>query len=115
MTHRISPRQLNAELFASPAEWISPAKEPLDWLVPGSAYLHDYQNDPPAADGRKVILNDTDHLWGHGGNPKWVVEWYLPSLGRTIPGARPLQGGDYAVVAAPYTGDAVLYLKLRQT
>ena len=28
-----------------------------------------------------------------------------------LPCARPLSGGDYAVTAAPFTGDAVLYLK----
>jgi hypothetical protein len=224
MTHRIAPRQLNADLFASPAEWVSPAKEPLEWLVPGSVFLQDYQNDPPVNDGRKVILNDTDHLWGHGGNPQWVwksflrghnpifmdpwwplhaetdpaltpwtfvggiskgdrdypdweptrramgdtrryaermdladmaprpdlastryclanpgheylvylpqggsvtvdlccaeglfnAEWFLPALGRTMPGAYPLPGGDYVVMTAPYTGDAVLYLKRRE-
>lgn len=224
MTHRISPRQFNAELFASPAEWISPAKEPQDWMYPGSTFLEDYQNDPPVNEGRKVILNDTDHLWGHGGNPKWVwksflrghhpifmdpwwplyiesdpkvtpwtfvggitkdqrdypdweptrramgdtrrfaermdlarstprpdlassryclanpgeeylvylpeggsltlnlcgatgmfeVEWFLPQVNRTFPGAFPLPGGDYVVTAAPYTGDAVLYLHKRK-
>ena len=220
MTHRISPRQFNSELFDSPAEWVSPAKEPLDWLVPGSTVLQDYQKDPPVADGRKVVLNDTDHLWGHGGNPHWVwksflrghnpifmdpwwplyiesdpqvtpwtfvggitkdqrdypdweptrramgdtrryaermdlaamtpqpelastgyclanvgkeyliylpegggvtldlrggrgafaVEWFLPQVARTFPGAHPLIGGDYTVTEAPYTGDAVFYL-----
>lgn len=221
MTHRIGPKQFNAELFDSPAEWISPAKEPQDWLYPGTVFMEDYQNDPPAADGRKVILNDTDHLWGHGGNPRWVwksfarghnpifmdpwwplyiesdpavtpwtfvggvtkdqrdypdweptrramgdtrryaekmnlaamtphpelasshyclanpgeeylvylpeggsvtlnlcgsqgkfsMEWFLPQVNRTFPGPRPLTGGDYVATAAPYTGDAVLYLK----
>ncbi len=221
MTHRIAPRQFNDELFNSPADWVSPAKEPQDWLYPGTTFLEDYQNDPPSADGRKVVLNDTDHLWGHGGNFKWVwksfvrglnpifmdpwwplyiesdpkvtpwtfvggiskdwrdypdweatrramgdtrryalkmnlaamtprpdlastrycladpgreyliylpeggsvtvnlrqgqvpfaVEWFLPQPGRTLPGAYPLPGGDYVVTAAPYTGDAVLYLK----
>ena len=36
------------------------------------AWKEDYKEDPPAADGRKVMLPDTDHLWGHGGNPGWV-------------------------------------------
>jgi hypothetical protein len=223
MTHRISPKQFNNELFASNAEWISPAKEPQDWIYPDSTFLEDYQNDPPVNDGRKVIVNDTDHLWGHGGNPQWVwksflrghnvlfmdpwwplylesdpkvtpwtfvggvskdqpdypdwaptrkamgdtrryaeridlghmtprpeltsshyclanpgeeylvylpeggsvtlnlcdapagslfeVEWFFPRIERTFPGALPLVGGDYAVTAAPFTGDAVLYLK----
>jgi hypothetical protein len=39
------------------------------------------------------------------------VEWFLPQLSRMLPGARPLAGGDYTVTVAPYTGDAVLYLK----
>jgi hypothetical protein len=77
MTHRISPKQFNSDLFDSNADWISPAKEPQDWLYPGTTYLEDYQNDPPAADGRKVILNDTDHLWGHGGNYKWAWKSFL--------------------------------------
>jgi hypothetical protein len=221
MTQRISPKQFNADLYNSPADWISPAKEPQEWLYPGAACLQDYQNDPPVSDGRKVIVNDTDHLWGHGGNPKWVwksflrghntlfmdpwwplyiesdpavtpwtfvggiskdqrdypdweptrralgdtrryaekmdlahmlpepdlassryclakrgeeylvylpeggsltlnlrdapgefsVEWYLPPVSRTFPGARALTGGDYVVTAAPFTGDAVLYLR----
>lgn len=50
----------NADLFASPAEWISPNPE------------GGYREDPPAADGRKVIISDTDHLWGIGGNRAWV-------------------------------------------
>ena len=223
MTHRISPKQFNSDLFDSHAEWISPAKEPQDWLYPGSAYLEDYQNDPPVSDGRKVVINDTDHLWGHGGNPHWVwksflrglnpifmdpwwplyiesdpkvtpwtfvggiskdqpdypdweptrramgdtrryagkmnlarmtprpelassryclanpgeeylvylpeggavtlnlrgsnrgdvfdVEWFLPRVNRTFPGAYPLPGSDYVTTATPFTGDAVLYLK----
>ena len=40
----------------------------------------------------------------------FAVEWFLPQVNRTLPGARPLQGGDYAVTTAPYTGDAVLYI-----
>jgi hypothetical protein len=50
-------------LFASPADWISPQNDG----VSGN-----YQNDPPAADGRKVIISDTDHLWGVGGDRVWV-------------------------------------------
>jgi hypothetical protein len=38
-----------ADLFDSPADWISP----------GSG--DGYQTDPPASDGRKVVINDTDH------------------------------------------------------
>jgi hypothetical protein len=50
----------NANLFNSPADWVSPNPE------------GGYRDDPPPNDGRKVVLNDTDHLWGEGGNPQWV-------------------------------------------
>lgn len=223
MTHRVAPRMWNAALFASTADWISPADEPMDWILPGSAFVQNYREDPPATDGAKVVVSDTDHLWGHGGNPGWAwksflrgmnllfmdpwapighlerestgwmflkggiskdvpdypdwepvrlnlgyirryaervdlarmtphaelgstryclanpgveylfylpgggtatldlrdaaaplaVEWFIPALGRSLAGPEPLVGGDYAVVTAPYTGDAVLYLKRR--
>jgi hypothetical protein len=49
-------------LFDSPADWISPNNE------------GGYGQDPPAADGRKVVISDTDH---HGHKPyperrQWV-------------------------------------------
>ncbi|NIR63006.1 MAG: hypothetical protein GWO10_04275 [candidate division Zixibacteria bacterium] len=55
----------NETLFKSPADWISPNRE------------GGYRDNPPAADGRKVILNDTDHLWGIGGNQGWVWKSFL--------------------------------------
>jgi hypothetical protein len=55
----------NAVLFESPAEWISPNHE------------GGYREDPPAADGKKVVLLDTDHLWGIGGNKGWVWKSFL--------------------------------------
>ena len=42
--------------------------------------LAPYQIDPPAADGRKVILTDTDHLWGIGGDVAWVWKSFLRGL-----------------------------------
>ena len=50
----------NAELFNSPADWISPNGD------------GGFKDNPPAADGSKVILTDTDHLWGIGGDRKWM-------------------------------------------
>lgn len=58
-------------LFASPADWISPQND-------GAS--GDYQNDPPVADGRKVILSDTDHLWGVGGDRKWAWKSFARGL-----------------------------------
>lgn len=216
-----TPWLRNAPIIASSTDWYSPVNQPNWWNRSDFAYIEDYRQDPPAADGRKVSFPDTDHLWGHGGNPKWVwkcftrghnpifmdpwqglylgateeiagwsftggiskdqrdypdwdptrqamgdtkryadkmglakmipcphlvssryclanpgveylvylpdggpvtidlcehtgkfnVEWYFPTLRRTIPGARPLDGGDYTTTNTPYTGDAVLYLK----
>lgn len=80
MTHRIAPAQYNRQLFAGPADWISPAGEPQEWLVPQSVNLENYRDDPPAADGTKVVVSDTDHLWGHGGNSKWVWKSFLRGL-----------------------------------
>jgi hypothetical protein len=50
-------------LWDSPADWISPQND-------GTA--GDFREDPPATDGRKVIISDTDHLWGVGGDRTWV-------------------------------------------
>lgn len=55
-------------LFASPADWISPQND-------GEA--GDYQDDPPVAAGQKIILSDTDHLWGVGGDRTWVWKSFL--------------------------------------
>lgn len=58
----------NQTLFDSPADWVSPNPD------------GGYRDDPPAADGIKVILNDTDHLWGIGGNPQWVWKSFCRGL-----------------------------------
>jgi hypothetical protein len=58
----------NQTLFESPADWISPNAE------------GGYRDDPPASDGRKVVLSDTDHLWGIGGNQAWVWKSFLRGL-----------------------------------
>ena len=59
----------NDILFRSPADWISPNNE------------GGYRNDPPAADGRKIILIDTDHLWGVGGKSRqWVWKSFCRGL-----------------------------------
>jgi hypothetical protein len=58
----------NKTLFESPADWISPNPE------------GGYRDDPPSADGKKVILTDTDHLWGIGGDVPWVWKSFLQGL-----------------------------------
>lgn len=54
------PNGSNTDLFDSPADWISPNDN------------DDYRNNPPIAAGSKVIIVDTDHLWGEGGDRAWV-------------------------------------------
>jgi hypothetical protein len=58
----------NKTLFEGPAEWVSPNNE------------GGYRDNPPIADGHKVILADTDHLWGIGGNATWVWKSFLRGL-----------------------------------
>jgi len=50
----------NEVLFRSPADWVSPGTYEL------------YADSPPAADGRKVSLLDTDHVFGVGGDRRWI-------------------------------------------
>ena len=49
----------NQTLFNSPADWVSPNP------------TGGYRDNPPDPKDR-VILSDTDHLWGIGGNQSWV-------------------------------------------
>ncbi|MCC7261369.1 MAG: hypothetical protein IT369_02490 [Candidatus Latescibacteria bacterium] len=56
-------------LLDSPADWISPNPDGFD-----------YKNDPPAATGAKVMLPDTDHLWGVGGSVQWVWKSFTRGL-----------------------------------
>ena len=54
------PGNRNEDLFKSPADWISPGNK------------GGWRRNPPPADGRKVVIVDTDHLWGIGGDADWV-------------------------------------------
>jgi hypothetical protein len=59
------PGGSNADLFASPA----------DWIAPNGAL-----DDPPAGDGSKVIIADTDHLCGICGAVPWVWKAFTRGL-----------------------------------
>jgi len=61
-------RGTNQALSDSPADWVSPSPD------------GGYRDNPPAADGSKVILTDTDHLWGIGGNQAWVWKSFCRGL-----------------------------------
>lgn len=60
----------NSDLFNSPADWISPQ----------SSKQEDYRENPPANNDRKVIIADTDHLWGVGGDRAWVWKSFTRGL-----------------------------------
>jgi len=62
----------NQALFDSPADWISPNPDAPDG--------YSYQENPPPTDGTKVILSDTDHLWGIGGSQAWVWKSFCRGL-----------------------------------
>jgi hypothetical protein len=51
------PNGTNSELLSSPADWVS---------------LNGDIDNPPSANGTKVIIADTDHLCGICGNRQWV-------------------------------------------
>lgn len=65
------PSGNNSLLFSSKAEVISPA--PWD-------ENNNYQDNPPAAEGSKVIVNDTDHLYGIGGDSNWAWKSFSRGL-----------------------------------
>jgi hypothetical protein len=77
MTHTGDPASPNQVLFDSPADWISPNWADWEWKLGDSTIKSSYKSDPPDARGRKVVIADTDHLWGHGGNHIWVWKCFL--------------------------------------
>jgi len=58
----------NQALFDSPADWISPNPE------------GGFRDNPPDVKGAKVVLSDTDHLWGIGGDAVWVWKTFTRGL-----------------------------------
>ena len=61
----------NRTLYDSPADWISPNSTPEE----------NYRDDPPSRFSGKVVLTDTDHIWGHtGGDALWVWKSFCRGL-----------------------------------
>ncbi|MDP1676606.1 MAG: DUF6298 domain-containing protein [Bacteroidota bacterium] len=58
----------NSILFASDADWISPNSD------------GGYMDDIPSATGAKVIILDTDHLWGVGGDRSWAWKAFMRGM-----------------------------------
>jgi hypothetical protein len=62
----------NDPLWASPADWISPGFD--DGPMPGDSR---WRHDPPAGDGTKVVLSDTDHYAPMGSDALWAWKSFL--------------------------------------
>ena len=69
------PARVNAPLFDGPADWISPGSGvgPNDEQKPGGDWLA----DPPANDGHKVVISDTDHYAPFQGDALWAWKSFL--------------------------------------
>jgi hypothetical protein len=48
-----------------------------EWISVGSDAGPEFKTDPPAWDGKKVSVSDTDHLWGHGGTIAWAWKSFV--------------------------------------
>lgn len=59
-------------LLQSDADWISPGTDVGDYRGASSG--------PVPNDGKKVIVSDTDHLWGLGGTPLWVWKSFMRGM-----------------------------------
>lgn len=66
----------NHSLWNSPADWVSPGSRE----TPGEPLTMSYREDPPVAHHSKVIVTDTDHLWGVGGDRVWVWKSFMRGL-----------------------------------
>ncbi|MEZ4592538.1 MAG: DUF6298 domain-containing protein [Chloroflexota bacterium] len=91
------PNGSNRELFNSPADWISPNGD---------------VNNPDLADGRKVILADTDHLCGICGNRQWV--WKSFTQGENPIFMDGYDGAGYGVGGAGFDFNNSTWVSLRE-
>lgn len=83
----------NAGVFASHADWVSPND------------LEVYGDDPPPATGDRVVVLDTDHLWGIGGDAAWV--WRAFTRGYNV---AYMDCYDYTVPECPGSPDDAVRL-----
>jgi len=74
--------KVNDPLYNSPADWISPGYDDEIFasgghpMAPGSPPSRWFDN-PPASDGRKVIITDTDHYAPGQGDALWAWKSFL--------------------------------------
>ena len=82
------PKGSNHVLYDSPADWISPGPE------------GGYDTDPPSASRSKVVLNDSDHLWGNGGSANWVWMSFTRGLNPIFMDVTPPLSNQYTLPQA---------------
>jgi hypothetical protein len=66
----VDQSRVNERLYDGPAEWISPGFE-------DQVFNDRWYADPPANDGRKVVITDTDHYAPGGGDALWAWKSFL--------------------------------------
>lgn len=66
-------KEVNTPLFNSPADWISPGFDDVASPMEDSRWL----TNPPANDGAKVIISDTDHYSPFRSNALWAWKSFL--------------------------------------
>jgi hypothetical protein len=72
--------KVNDPLFAGPADWVSPGFDDESFTgthedqAPGSGRWY---TDPPASDGTKVVISDTDHYAPGKGDALWAWKSFL--------------------------------------
>jgi hypothetical protein len=69
--------KVNEPLWASRAEWISPGFEERGWMPGNPETPAGWFADPPPADGRKVVIADTDHFGPGAGDALWAWKTFL--------------------------------------
>jgi hypothetical protein len=67
--------RVNDPLFNGPADWVSPGFD--DVAHPGGAQRSRWFTDPPANDGTKVVITDTDHYAAGEGDALWAWKSFL--------------------------------------
>lgn len=89
------PGNRNEYLFRSPADWVSPGNK------------GGWRRDPPPADGSRIVIVDTDHLWGIGGGPDWAWKTFL--RGHHTLYMDPLDGDPVREAARRALGDTLRF------
>lgn len=95
------PNGWNPDLFQTNADWISP-----------NAWDADYLNSPPAADGSKVIIADTDHICGVCGDRVWV--WKSFTRGENVIYMDVYDGAGYGVGANGFDPNDPTFVSVRK-